>query len=192
MENHKYCIEKSQVYEMDPFEVLPGLPPYGPSAESFSPTGLGQHHEGLVVRFQAKNGDTWVGNFQPGLGGIDFVAEHPNGREMIVVHGGQGYVVDPHDLTKRSYFGCTIEFVEPVPELSEVIFGDGLQFQCLGQAGRVWQSNRISWDGMCDLRRVDRVLYGKAWSPIDDRWLPFELDLVTGTFTGGSYFLPAT
>ena len=49
------------------FEILSGLPPYGPSAEAFSATGQGKHKEGFVVRFRADDDNAWVGNFQPGL-----------------------------------------------------------------------------------------------------------------------------
>ena len=33
------------------FEILPGLPPYGPMAISFTKNGAREHREGLVVRF---------------------------------------------------------------------------------------------------------------------------------------------
>jgi hypothetical protein len=50
-------------------EALTGLPSSGPPATSFSPAGKQLHSEGLVVRFTASDGASWVGNFQ--RGGMD-------------------------------------------------------------------------------------------------------------------------
>src|SRR3954464_10069656 len=91
------------------YEVLHGPPPYGPPAEPFTATGQGAHREGFVVRFTDDNGDQWVGNFQPGLGGIDAVLDHPDGYRAIVVASGQGYIVDPNDRSSRGYLGGQIE-----------------------------------------------------------------------------------
>jgi hypothetical protein len=169
------------------FEVLPGLPPYGPWAEAFTATGLGRQREGFVVRFHPDQGESWVGNFQPGMAGIDTVLWHPNERELLVIAGGQGYVVDPNDRAKREYFGAAIELVIPVPELGTIVFGNGLWFESLGSAGWQWRSNRISWNGMQEVHRDRMRLTGEAWSPLQHDWLSFELDLRSGVFTGGSY-----
>jgi hypothetical protein len=62
---------------MASFEILPGLPPYGPPAEAF-PGNYGKHREGFVVRFTPDEGESWAGNFQPGARGCDGVFAHPN------------------------------------------------------------------------------------------------------------------
>jgi len=79
------------------YDVLPGLPPYGDWPEAFTSTGHGRQHEGFVVRFNPDGESSWVGNFQRGLSSFDLVCEHLNGRELIVVAGGEAYVVDPYD-----------------------------------------------------------------------------------------------
>jgi hypothetical protein len=71
--------------------------------------------------------------------------------------------------------------------LSSVLFGNGLWFELLGAVGLHWRSRRISWDGMREVRLEGLRLFGEAWSPFEDCWLPFELDLCSGEFTGGSY-----
>jgi hypothetical protein len=106
---------------------------------------------------------------------------------LLVIAGGQGYIVNPNDRTNREYFGADIEVVVPVLELNSVVFGNGLWFESLGPDGWQWRSSRISWDGIRELRRDGWRMFGGAWSPLEDRWLPFELDLRTGEFTGGSY-----
>jgi hypothetical protein len=47
------------------FEILPGLPPYGPLPVQFSATGCGTHREGFVVQFDGSS-VPWVGNDQRG------------------------------------------------------------------------------------------------------------------------------
>jgi hypothetical protein len=168
------------------FEVLTGLPPYGPTAEPFSAAGGGTHREGYVVRFTDSDGGRWVGNFQRGLGGIHAVYEHPDERRVIVISGGQGYVVDPDDRTQREYLGGQIEDVLLVPGRG-VLVGNGLWFVLVGPGGTLWTSGRISWDGMRRLRVDGLSLNGESWDPLTESWIPFELDISTGHPTGGSF-----
>jgi len=170
------------------FEVLPGLLPYGDSPEAFTATGQGRHREGYVVRFEPDGAESWVGNFQRGQSSLDLVCDHPNGRELIVVAGGQGYVVDPADKAKREYWGGQIEAVIPVPELGIVVFGNGLWFEAVGPSGHCWATRRISWDGMQKVRSEGLRLLGEAWYPMaDGHWVPFEVDIASGECLGGSY-----
>jgi hypothetical protein len=168
------------------FEVLTGLPPYGPPAEPFSATGGGTHREGYVVRFFDSRGGDWVGNFQPGLGGINAVVEHPDGHRAIVISSGQGYIVDPDDRARREYLGGQVEVSIRVPDFG-VILGNGLWFEAVGVGGTLWASERISWDGMQGLTVEGRLLTGESWDPLTDSWVPFELDLATGKSRGGSF-----
>src|SRR5271165_588214 len=55
---------------MSSFEILNGLPPYGPAALPFPEAGRGAFREGLIVRFHGVAGDSWVGNFQKGFYGV--------------------------------------------------------------------------------------------------------------------------
>jgi len=168
---------------------LPGLPPYGPAPEAFSATGQGKHSEGFVVRFMTKSGDVWVGNFQPGLGGCSIVFEHPNAVNVIVLSGGQGYVVDPDSRRCLNTFGANINSAFKISELGEIVFGNGLWFEAIGRNGHVWRSDRISWDGIKDLVVDGLTLMGHAWD-ISDQWMSFSLNLANGEFTGGSYSGP--
>lgn len=167
-------------------QVLTGLPAYGPPAEPFTAGGHGAHREGFVVGFADMEGRRWVGNFQPGLGGVDTAVDHPDGRRLIVIAGGQGYVVDPEDPSYRDFFGGQIEVVLPLPNPG-LLLGNGLWFEAIGPEGLLWRSDRISWDGMRSLKITGPNLSGEAWDPLSDSWVPFALDLITGRSRGGSY-----
>ncbi len=170
------------------WEVLDGLPVYGPMAEPFSGTGRGTHREGLVVRFSPSTG-SWVGNFQRGLTLLDQVFAHPNGRHVVVVAGGTAYIVeaDSHDLI--GHFDAQIEQIVSVPENGLVLLGNGLWLEALGPAGTAWRSRRISWDGMRNVSVDGAIVRGEAYAPEGPQgsWCPFEVDVRTGTVRGGSY-----
>lgn len=168
------------------FEIMPGLPPYGPEALPFSATGQGMHREGLVVRFESDQGSDWTGNFQPGLAGIERVVRHPNGHHFVVVASGQAYVVDPTNPRTWQSFGGMITDVIEVTHLNGIVFGNGLWFEFLGPNGVAWKSRRLSWDGMRDLRIENGKIVGKSWTP-DDAWYDFKLSLTDGSAEGGSY-----
>ena len=175
---------------MAEFEILPGLPPYGPLPEQFSSTGMGMHSEGFVVRFFPPTGEDWVGNFQPGLTNCSTVIKHPNGHWLVVISGGKAYVVDPGIRNSIREFGGKIQDVLPIPELPAIVFGNGCCFKAVGQTGELWTSRRISWDGMRSLQVEHTTLQGEAYNPRTDRWFPFSLDLVSGQAEGGSYSGP--
>ncbi len=169
------------------FEVLPGLPSNGPLSEPFTATGQGTHREGYVVRFSPANGESWVGNFQRGSTRFETVVEHPNQHDLIVIAGGQGYVVDPSDRIKRNYMSSNIDAVFPIAELRMILLTNGLWVEALASDGLLWRSQRISWDGMRNYRLDGSTLLGEAWLPWEDRWIPFEVDVQTGSVRGGSY-----
>ncbi len=173
------------------FKKLSGLPPYGAPAKPFSFQKEGGHYasEGIVVEFTDGSGASWVGNFQPCGGNYSTVLPHPNDRDVIVIAGGQGYIVDPLEQQVVELFGGHIETVIEVPERKLVVFGNGLAFEAYGTRGNMWRSRRISWDGIKNIRQEGEALVGDAWTPLDqkDDWQPFRVSLIDGTVQGGSY-----
>ncbi len=171
---------------MSLYEILPGLPPYGPEALPFSATGRGTHSEGFVIRFLPYTDISWVGNFQKGWHNYCDVIPHPNGEQFIVIAGGQGYVVTPADPTKWTGLSSSITFARAIMDLDAVLIGNDLWFELLGKDSLIWQTPRISWDEMRELKIKGLTLTGLA-SDLGDAWVEFAVDLVEGTVTGGSY-----
>jgi hypothetical protein len=166
------------------------LPSYGPLATAFPPEWGSRAREGLVVEFVANDGEVWVGNFQPGLGGVNDVLRHPNGRDALVISNGTLWSVNP--TTRHADELAPVVFdVWPVADPDGYVLNDqGLAFLRLSDSGILWSTTRISWDGFRNLRFEGEQLTGQAWSPLEDRWLPFSLDLQTGLVQGGSYTGP--
>lgn len=144
--------------------------------------------EGFVVEFARTDGTTWVGNFRPGLGGLDAVRWHPNGEQVLVASAGALWCVDPDS-------GAAEEIAPAIFNIWELDSGDlliedqGLAFVRLGGSGVVWHTKRISWDGFKNLQLDTKQIAGEAWS-LGDSWLPFSVDLETGRVDGGSYTGP--
>jgi hypothetical protein len=167
-------------------KLLEGLRPYGPLATAFPAEWGRLGREGTVVEFKTAAG-TWVGNFRRGLGGLELAHIHPNKRDAVVVAAGDLWVVD---AVQRS-----AELVLPAIDAAlEVQDPDGWIFsrQCLalarfGPEGLVWHTKRLSWDGFDQISIRQGEITGLAWSPMDEEWYPFQVDLFTGRSTGGSF-----
>jgi len=172
-------------------EKLAGLPAYGPPATSFSSTGKQLYSEGLVIRFTTNDGTSWIGNFQRGGTQYDYINHHPNGKNALIIASGQGYIVDPVDRQLVGLLGGAIVDVFNHPSQRAVVLNQqNLSFAAIGATGNIWQSRRISWDGFRSVKTAGTKLSGEAWSPHNDEWRPFVLDLETGDVVDGSYPSP--
>jgi len=179
----------SETENEPPFEILPGLPPYGPAAEPFPEDGRQAYREGLVIRFRPRGNPSWVGNFQRGWSVFNSVVLHPDQYQVIVVAGGAGYIVDPGSRRQMHQFGLSgsSSFLQSLPELNLVVFGEGLRIAACLACNTAWCTERISWDGMRNITVTASTLRGEAWSPVSDRWHPFEVDLLTGKTSEAIY-----
>jgi hypothetical protein len=175
---------------MSRWRVLTGLPATGPPPEQFSATGRGTHREGLVVEVVPDSGDPWIGNFQGGIGGLADVFAEPGTHHLIVVAEGTAYVVDPETRTLVRTFGGGLELVIEDLARHQLIFSNGLWFEAVGGGGTRWRSRRVSWDGLRSVRIEDGAIRGEAFSPFDDDWHGFGIDLADGAAVGGCYSEP--
>lgn len=166
--------------------ILVGLPPYGPRAISFPAKFGAIGREGTVVEFQSDTG-TWVGNFAPGYGDLQYAAVHPNGVDALVIAGGELWHVDGLSRAAAQLMsGLTAMFA--VRDPAGWIFSSDLALARYAADGIRWHTRRISWDGFGQLS-VDRdAVTGFAWPAIDEDWYPFSVDVRTGKVTGGGYF----
>ena len=169
------------------FNILGGLPANGPMAVPFPGDGKHAHREGLVVQFEPYNKDPWIGNFQRGSYSLDIAILHPDKQHVVVIAGGNGYVVDPDIPTTVERMRGYVTYLEALPHLDAVLFGNDLSFEAWKASGPWWSSKRIAWDGMRALNIQGDELIGEAYSPVDDHWHPFKLDLLTGTCNTSTY-----
>ncbi|MGY4514630.1 hypothetical protein ACVWWW_000198 [Lysobacter sp. HA18] len=129
------------------------------------------------------------GNFQFGLGSLTLVATHPNGREVVVIAGGECYVVDPETQEFTSGVGGHVERCLPIPEGNALLLSSGLALSRLGPSGIEWRSRRLAWDGFQNFGVTSAHATGEAWH-FDGSWHPFQVELATGKAEGGAYAGP--
>jgi hypothetical protein len=104
-----------------------------------------------------------------------------------VVVGGYAYVVNVTDPT----IWFQVE-QRPVVDLRAVAKAELLLFTgftsatAVGKTGIVWQSERLSWEGVRITTVESGKLHGFGWDVMSDQEVPFEVDLKTGKHTGGA------
>jgi hypothetical protein len=171
--------------------LLPGLWAYGPLATAF-PAEWGRFgREGTVVEFKTDAAE-WVGNFRPGLGGIELANVHPNKRDAVVVAGGDLWVVDPARRTAELLLPAIDAATEVEDPHGWVFSRQGLALARFWAKGILWHTRRLSWDGFDQLAIVDGEVRGLAFDPMTNDWIPFRVDVHTGRSTGGSYSMEDT
>lgn len=100
---------------------------------------------------------------------------------------GAGYLIDVDKKALISEFAGDIDFIERAPSTGLLIVGNGLWFEAFDGIANRWSTPRISWDGMRNIAINGDRLTGEAYTPMGPPdWLPFEVDLNTGSFMGGS------
>ncbi|MXN89704.1 hypothetical protein GR160_00555 [Flavobacterium sp. Sd200] len=170
------------------FEILKSLPSTGPMYVSVSEenTFYSDFSEGFVVRFYKKDGSEWVANIQRGLTNFDTVIELTESSNIIVIAGGQAYIINPENTKPISFFGSQYKYSISNTE-GQCVLSDYTGLTIIEPDGKYWHSERISIDGIEDLRIEDDIVYGVVYMPIDDadEWLDFSYNITTKIMTGG-------
>jgi hypothetical protein len=171
------------------YDILQGLPSYGPMYIPVSENGEQFYSEGFVVRFYRSDGSEWVANFKPGCTHFSLVVDYPDKNRIVVIAKGQGYIMTPDQQTPIETFGVNIKDGIQTAD-NQIVLVDDIYLTFINDKGTVWQSERISWDGIKDLKLQDNVLTGLSYDPMGssiNEWVPFSFDLGTKQITGGSY-----
>lgn len=144
----------------------------------------------LVVEVTPYEGKAWTGLFHKDthfFEAVSGVFTSPNENVVLVVSGGQGYLVDVvNPNVSEAIRFVPILNISDLPEKGLVIFSDFTNLFAYGASGLVWRSARISYDGI-KLERISGTrIEGLAWQAPGDRWVPFTIDPDTGQHEGGA------
>ncbi len=170
------------------YEILESLPSYGPMYIPISENNEAFYSEGYVVRFYTSEDTTWVGNFEPGLTRLNAVYEFEHDPYILVIAGGTCYLMNP-DLEKPiSIFGTQYETV--IKSLNgRLILQDSTDLTVFEADGEYWHTERISWDGIVDLKLEGHLVSGLSFDPMNEyeEWVEFVVDLEKRNVKGGSW-----
>ena len=170
---------------MLPFRELPGSPA-GDARQitSFPPESAGEP-QSLVAEFTDDSGRTWVGAFRRGGTQLTRINFHPNGRDIVVIAGGEMWIVDRERRTAQ-YVWPGAQDAWPVPDPERLVVTDGQSFVCLDARSESWRTRPLTQRAGFDaMHREGERLRGKAWAVQTLSWVPFGIDLRTGTVYDG-------
>ena len=164
---------------------LDSLPVYGDMYVPICKSGEPFYSEGFVIEF--KNGNkTWIANFQKGLSDLNFTYEFSEER-VLVIAGGEAYFMNPKHKTPIKIFGSN--YTKVIIYGQTLILSDNASIDFINEIGKMWESPRISFDGIYNLEIKNKILIGKSFDPMNDanEWIDFSINIETKEIRGGSY-----
>lgn len=141
------------------------------------PEGAGDDR--IVLRIGIAE-SSWVGSFQRGATDFTTVQLMPDNRNLLVVAGGAGYIVE---AISNSLVACLEHDIvsvichEPSPLL--VVDHGGTRLEAFGPGGRMWRTGAIACGGFREFGVADGVMSFEACQT-DGEWLEVVIDVGTG------------
>jgi len=160
---------------------------YVPVAEDGEPF----YSQGVPVRFYRSDGTDWVANVYPGCTTLTQIIELKNTPNLLVIASGTCYLMNADDTKPISAFGAAYCDIFRASN-DRLVLQDQTELTIVEANGTWWNTVRISWDGLAEIRVDNNVVSGLAYDPMEDtdEWIPFTYDLDTKTLAGGSYYRP--
>jgi hypothetical protein len=123
-----------------------------------------------------------------GLGVPTGVWACPDPAWICVAAGGYVYLIDTGEPTRwKQVEYRPVTDIRAVAEYELLIFSSFHSLLAWGREGKAWQTDRLSWDGVCITDIRGEMLIGTGWEMRTDRELEFEVNLKTGEHRGGGY-----
>lgn len=113
----------------------------------------------------------------------------PDSATLCAVAGGYAYMINtraPEHWQQVGYRPVTE--IRPITDAGLLLFASFHSVEAWGVAGRLWQSRRLSWEGLRLGDATANELRGWGWDMRTDTEVPFVLNLQTGRHTGGPTF----
>jgi hypothetical protein len=170
------------------YEILDGLPVYGPMYIPVTEDGEPYYSEGFVVRFFKSNGESWVANFQPGWTKFSAIYTLLENDNILVLACGKCYLMNVNETKPVGVFG--VGFVKILEtESHQYILQDVTDLTIVEPNGNHWGTERISWDGFKDINYENGIVSGLSFDPMYDKdeWVEFAYNIDTKILVGGSY-----
>ena len=112
----------------------------------------------------------------------------PRPDDLLAVAGGYAYLADANAPEQCIHLPLRpVVQVMPVPESGLILLAGFHTVAAVGESGWLWETARLSWEGVTLAEVHAGKLHGMGWEMRTDRELPFEVDLRTGQHTGGGF-----
>ena len=114
----------------------------------------------------------------------------PAPDDLLAVAGGYAYLVHTAVPDTAEFLPLRpVCAVLTVPAEQLLLLAGFHTVLALGEEGILWQTARLSWEGIALGEVRDGTLHGTGWDMFSDRDLPFHVDLRTGNYEGGGYLV---
>ncbi len=111
----------------------------------------------------------------------------PHPDWLCAVCGGYAYLVNVREPEKWRFVPSRpVLEVRAAVEAGALLFVDFQTISGFTAGGALWQTAPLSWEGIRIEEIGSQALAGYGWEPVQDRDLPFTVDLMTGRHTGGA------
>lgn len=177
-------------------EVLTAPPMIAPARQFVYPLRVPGEEEAmergaLQLLVRPRTGGTFLatcalGFRDPSLPSGVFACPAPD--DLLALAGGYAYLVD---TTKPET--CVHLPLRPITESASVLehgiilLAGFHAVAAIGAAGLLWQTDRLSWEGVRLGQILDGKLHGEGWNMQTDREVAFTVDLRTGAHEGGGF-----
>ena len=170
------------------YEKLESLPTYGPIHISVTENNENYFSAGFPIRFFKNDKTNWVANFKPGWTELNEIFEIVNQSNLIVIAGGMFYLMNPENEKPIKAFGGGFERYLKSKN-GKIILQDQTDLTVIEPNGEHWSSERISWDGIKNLKLNGNLISGLSYDPMNEEneWVEFELNIENRKVEGGSY-----
>ncbi len=112
----------------------------------------------------------------------------PNPDHLLALAGGYAYLSDTlHPETCILLPLKPVTAIHPLPEQQLLIFLGFHSLLAWGAQGLLWQTARLTWEGLKITEATPAHLHGLAWDLMTDREVPFTVDLASGRHTGSAF-----
>ena len=112
----------------------------------------------------------------------------PRPDDILAIAGGYAYLADTRAPDRPFHVPVRpVAQVLPAPEANLLLLAGFHSIAAIGPTGLLWQSGRLTWEGLTLTGIRDNQLHGLGWHMRTDRELPFTVDLATGQHTGGAF-----
>lgn len=112
----------------------------------------------------------------------------PCADDLLAVAGGYAYLVDTRSPDECLHLPLRpVVHVLAAPDAGLLLLAGFHTVAAIGATGLLWETARLSWEGLTLGEVRDEQLHGRGWDLHTDREVPFTVDLRTGRHTGGGY-----
>ncbi len=175
--------------------VLPGAPMIAPARQFIFPMAVAGEEEALArgalwLEVKPVTANSFLAQCALGFAGAGVatgVWATPDPAALLAVAGGYGYRIDTASPERTQLLPLRpVVSVHPAPAVRALVLIGFHGALVLGEDG-VWESPRLSWEGVAVTGIEGDRVHGTGWHLRSDREVPFTLNLRTRELAGGGF-----